>query len=243
MPQAPLLRNESPPRHTLLVRVTHWITVIAFVALLVTGVEILISHPRFYWGEVGNSLTPPLFQIPIPSSRSTVPTGYRYVLPDQNGWSRYLHFEAAWALVLTGLVYVICGLWTRHFRKNLFPPPEDRTWRAFRSAIAKHLRMAPTFDSYAYNVLQRVTYLLVIFVLFPLVIWTGLAMSPGLNAAVPWMVNFLGGRQSARTLHFFVSISLVLFLFVHVAMVVLMGFRSRMQEMITGIRARRQERT
>src|SRR5437868_4474460 len=73
------LRNQGLPRHTLLVRVTHWITVIAFVALLVTGIEILISHPRFYWGEIGDSQTPPLFQIPIPSSRATVPTGYGYV--------------------------------------------------------------------------------------------------------------------------------------------------------------------
>ena len=245
MSHASSLRNQGPPRHTLLVRVTHWITVISFVALLVTGVEILISHPRFYWGEVGNSRTPPLFKIPIPSSRATVPTGYGYVLPDQNGWSRYLHFEAAWALVLTGLVYVISGLWTRHFRKNLFPAPADRTWRAFRSVIAKHLRLAPPdeADSRSYNVLQRVTYLLVIFVLVPLVIWTGLAMSPGFNAAVPWAVNSLGGRQSARTLHFFVSISLVLFLVLHVAMVVLTGFASRMREMITGLAAAPQERT
>ena len=218
---------------------------ISFLALLITGVEILISHPRFYWGEVGNSLTAPLFQIPIPSSRATVPTRYGYVLPDQNGWSRYLHFEAAWALVLGGLVYVAYGLWTRHFRKNLFPAPEDRTWRAFRSVIAKHLRLAPPdeADSRSYNVLQRVTYLLVIFVLVPLVIWTGLAMSPGFNAAVPWSVNSLGGRQSARTLHFFVSIFLVLFLVVHVAMVVLTGFASRMREMITGLGAAPQERT
>ena len=225
-------------------RLTHWITVISFVALLVTGIEILISHPRFYWGEVGNSLMPPLFQIPIPSSRSTVPTGYGYVLPDQNGWSRYLHFQAAWALVLTGLVYVIFGVWTRHFRKNMFPAPADRTWRAFRSVIAKHLRLAQPDDAElrSYNVLQRVTYLIVIFVLVPLVIWTGLAMSPGLNAAMPWVVGSLGGRQSARTLHFFVSISLVLFFFVHVAMVVLTGFASRMREMIIGGRAARQER-
>ena len=218
---------------------------ISFVALLVTGVEILISHPRFYWGEVGNSLTPPLFQIPIPSSRSTVPTSYGYVLPDQNGWSRYLHFEAAWVLVLTGLAYVIPGLLTRHFRKNLFPAVEDRTWPAFRSVIRKHLRLAPPeeADSRSYNVLQRITYLLVIFVFFPLVIWTGLAMSSGLNAAVPWAVNLLGGRQSARTLHFFVSICLVLFLVVHVAMVALSGFGTRMREMVTGIRAARQERT
>ena len=166
------------------------------------------------------------------------------MLPDQNGWSRYLHFEAAWALVLTGLVYVISGLWTRHFRKNLFPAPTDRTWRSFRSVIAKHLRLAPPdeADSRSYNVLQRVTYLLVIFILVPLVIWTGLAMSPGFNAAVPWAVNSLGGRQSARTLHFFVSIFLVLFLVVHVAMVVLTGFASRMREMITGL-AMPQERT
>ena len=229
----------------MLVRVTHWITVISFVALLVTGVEILISHPRFYWGEVGNSLNPPLFHIPIPSSRATVPTGYGYVLPDQNGWSRYLHFEAAWALVLTGLVYVISGLWTRHFRKNLFPAPADRTWLAFRGGIAKHLRLTPPdeADSHSYNVLQRITYLVVIFVLLPLVIWSGLAMSPGINAAAPWAVNFLGGRQSARTLHFFVSISLVLFLFVHVAMVALSGFAARTREMIIGLRAARQDRT
>jgi thiosulfate reductase cytochrome b subunit len=100
------------------VRVTHWITVIAFFALLISGAEIVISHPRFYWGEVGNALTRPLFTLPIPASRSTVPTGYGYVLPDQNGWSRSLHFQAAWAVVLTGLVYAISSLWTGHFRNT-----------------------------------------------------------------------------------------------------------------------------
>src|SRR5579864_2772053 len=85
-------------RHSALVRVTHWITTLCFLALLVSGVEIVISHPRFYWGETGNVMTQPLFKIPIPSSRQLVPTGYGYVLPDQNGWSRYLHFEAAWVV-------------------------------------------------------------------------------------------------------------------------------------------------
>jgi Ni,Fe-hydrogenase I cytochrome b subunit len=93
-----------PARHSLLVRVTHWITTLCFLALLVTGAEIVISHPRFYWGETGNVLTTPLFKLPIPSSRSLVPTGYGYVLPDQNGWSRYLHFQSAWIVVLTGLL-------------------------------------------------------------------------------------------------------------------------------------------
>ncbi|WP_321478235.1 cytochrome b/b6 domain-containing protein [uncultured Paludibaculum sp.] len=234
----------GPARHTTLVRVTHWITVFAFFALLVSGVEILISHPRFYWGETGHSLTPPLFQIPIPASRASVPTGYGYVLPDQNGWSRYLHFQAAWAVVLTGLVYVLAGLWTRHFRSNLLPAPAERSWPAFRNVIAAHLRRKPLTDGdiRSYNVLQRVTYLVVIFVLFPLVIWTGLALSPAFNSAVPAAVDWLGGRQSARTLHFFVSSALLLFLLVHVVMVAVSGFGGRMRAMTTGFVPQPKER-
>jgi thiosulfate reductase cytochrome b subunit len=237
------LRNSDAPRHAAFVRVTHWITAVCFFALLVSGAEIVISHPRFYWGETGNVRTRPLFQIPIPSSRSMVPTGYGYVLPDQNGWSRYLHFQAAWAAVLTGLAYAIWGLWTGHFRSNLFPAPADRTWGAFVRVIAKHMRLKwpDEADALSYNVLQRTAYLIVIFVLFPLVIWTGLALSPGFNSAIPAAVNVLGGRQSARTLHFFISGFLLFFLIVHIAMVVLAGFRSRMRSMIIGT-ATHQER-
>jgi len=224
------------PRHAAYVRVTHWLTFVCFMALLITGAEIVISHPRFYWGETGNVNMRPLFTIPIPASRDTVPTGYKYVMPDQNGWSRYLHFEMAWAMVLTGLVYLIAGFWTGHFRKNLFPARGDRTLRAYWGRIVQYLRRAPPdrAEASSYNVLQRTAYLLVIFVLFPLVIWTGLALSPSFNAAFPFGVNLLGGRQSARTLHFFVSCALVLFLLVHVAMVCWSGFRARMRAMISG---------
>ncbi len=224
------------PRHTGVVRVTHWITTLCFLALLVTGIEIVISHPRFYWGEAGNSLTPPLFKIPIPASRATVPTGYGFVLPDQNGWSRYLHFQAAWIAVLTGLLYFVYGLVTRHFRKNLLPNAADLSWPALSSDIANHLRFKrpDEAEAWSYNVLQRLTYLLVIFVLFPLVIWTGLAMSPAIASVFPAVVTVLGGQQSARTIHFFVSLFLVLFLVVHIVMVGLAGFRNRMRAMITG---------
>jgi thiosulfate reductase cytochrome b subunit len=236
VPDAASIEKSEAPRHAAFVRVTHWITTLCFFALLITGSEIVISHPRFYWGETGNNLTPPLFRIPIPASRNLVPTGYGYVMPDQNGWSRYLHFQAAWAVVLIGLVYGIWGLWTGHFRSNLFPAATDRTWRAFLQVFARHIRLRRPDEAEAssYNALQRVSYLVVIFVLFPLVIWTGLALSPGFNSAVPAAVNVLGGRQSARTLHFFVSVFLLLFLVVHVAMIVLAGFTRRMRAMITG---------
>jgi thiosulfate reductase cytochrome b subunit len=223
-------------RHSALIRVTHWIAALSFLALLVTGVEILISHPRFYWGEAGNVNTPVLFKLPIPSSRALVPTGYGYVLPDQNGWSRYLHFQSAWVVVLTGLLYVISSFFSGHLRKDLLPTEADRSWRAFSASIGSHLRFKPPGDeeAWSYNLLQRLTYLLVTFVLFPLVVWTGLAMSPAIASVFPAAVSVLGGQQSARTIHFFVSVALFLFLLVHIMMICIAGFGNRMLAMITG---------
>jgi thiosulfate reductase cytochrome b subunit len=224
------------PRHSILVRVTHWLTVVSFLALLVTGLEIVISHPRFYWGETGNVNMQPAFTIPIPSSRDTVPTGYSYVMPDQNGWSRYLHFEAAWVLVFTGMVYCVTSMLNGHFRRDLVPESGQRSLSAHLNRLGQYLRRAPAGanETGSYNVLQRTTYLLVIFGLFPLVILTGLALSPSFNAAFPFVVNTIGGRQSARTLHFFLTWALVLFFFVHVMMIAVSGFLQRMRGMIMG---------
>src|SRR5262252_1005386 len=140
------------PRHSALVRVTHWLITLSFLALLLTGVEILISHPRFYWGETGNALAPPLFKLPIPASRATVPTGYGYVLPDQNGWSRYLHFQSAWIVVLTGCLYVAFSLWNGHFRRDLVPPRADVSRKAFSAALGRHL--SADEGAWSYNVIQ-----------------------------------------------------------------------------------------
>ena len=163
------------PRHTAIVRATHWIATLCSFALLVSGMEIVVSHPRFYWGETGNVLMPPLFVIPIPASRPTVPTGYGYVLPDQNGWSRALHFQSAWAVIFTGSLYVLAGMFSGHFRKNLVPRTADLSLGAISAEIARHFRFER--PGARYNTLQRISYLFVIFVLFPLAIWTGLALS------------------------------------------------------------------
>lgn len=231
---ATAIQRQPTLRHSAVVRVTHWITAVTFLALLITGGEIVISHPRFYWGEVGNMNTRPLFSLPIPASRETVKTGYGYVMPDQNGWSRYLHFQSAWLAVFTGLVYVIAGLWSGHFRRNLVPERRDWTWRAYWARIAQSRGTNRAEETGAYNVMQRTAYLVVVFVAFPLVIWTGLAMSPAFVSAVPASVVLLGGRQTARTLHFFISGFLLLFFIVHIVMVALSGFWNRTRGMITG---------
>ena len=238
---APNALSAAPkPGHSALVRVTHWIATFCFFALLLSGVELVISHPRFYWGEAGTVMTPALFQLPIPASRPFVKTGYGYVLPDQNGWSRSLHFQAAWAVVFTGLLYLLHAARSGHLRRNLLPARADLSWRAFTVTLADHLRFTAK-ESGGYNLLQRLAYLKVIFVVFPLIILSGLAMSPAVTAVVPAVVVMFGGQQSARTIHFFLAIALVLFLLIHIAMICITGFRRQMRAMTLGEPANTEE--
>jgi len=216
-------------RHSGVVRVTHWINAVSFFGLLISGIAILLAHPRLYWGETGAVGTPSLFDLPLP-----------FVL-GHSGWGRYLHFLSAWACVLTGLVYVLSGLLTQHFRRNLLPVKTDLTWGRISGVVSDHLRFKrPSEEDFrSYNVVQRLTYLAVVFVLFPLAVWTGLAMSPAITSVFPTLVTVFGGQQSARTVHFFVANFLALFLFIHIAMLCLTGFMSRTLAMITGRHAAR----
>ena len=147
-----------------------------------------------------------------------------------------MHFQSAWLLLLTGVAYVVAGILSRHFQRNLVPAAGDRTWQALRTTVRDHLRFDPAVlgESSSYNALQRLSYLGIVFVLVPLIIWTGLAMSPAFTSVVPWSVTLLGGRQSARTIHLFSTGALVLFSVVHVLMIILAGFRARVRPMITG---------
>jgi len=194
-------------RHTAIVRLTHWINLLSFTGLLVSGIAILLVHPRLYWGETGSVETASLIDLPLP-----------FVFNGQNGWGRSLHFLSAWVCIVNGAIYVASGLVTRHFRRNLLPG-------------AAH---AARTTSTSYNALQQLAYLGVVFVLLPLTIWTGFAMSPALTSVVPALVTLVGGRQSARTIHFFVAVALVLFLVGHVTMVAFSGFTRQVRAMITG---------
>jgi thiosulfate reductase cytochrome b subunit len=203
----PQLAGDTAPqprlfmRHSAVVRLTHWINTLSFLGLLVSGIAILLAHPRLYWGETGNVDTPSLIDLPLP-----------FVLVGQSGWGRSLHFLSAWLCVLNGSLYVLSGFLMKHFR-----------WTAQLEE-----------ESSPYNVPQRLTYFVVVAILFPLMIWTGLAMSPAITSVFPSVVTSLGGQQSARTIHFFAAGSLVLFFFVHITMVSLAGFRNHVKAMITG---------
>jgi thiosulfate reductase cytochrome b subunit len=138
-----------------------------------------------------------------------------------------------WFAVLTGLVYLVSGIFTQHFRNEMLPARGDLSWRSFRSGLLDHLRFKRPVEDGSYNLVQRLSYLGVVFVLFPLTIMTGFAMSPAITSVFPWLVIW-GGQQSARTIHFVLADLLTLFVLVHVAMVIYAGFGSRMRAMITG---------
>jgi len=217
-------QTREAPRRLLVVRITHWLAVLSVLALLISGIGILVSHPRLYWGETGSVGAPSLIDLPIP------------FIIGPSVWNRPIHFLAAWILVLAGLAYVVGGSVTRHFSKDLLPAKADLRWNQIVGVISDHLRwkLTSTDKNWSYNVVQRLTYLAVVFALFPAIIWTGLAMSFGVTSVFPILATALGGHQSARTLHFvFVSL-LVLFLILHLVMLCLVGFRSHMQAMITG---------
>jgi thiosulfate reductase cytochrome b subunit len=138
--------------------------------------------------------------------------------------------------LLTGLLYVTYGLLTRHFHTSLLPGKTDFFLDNITRVISEHLRLKRPMqeDSLRYNILQRLAYLTVVFVFFPVMIATGLAMSPAITSVFPALVSVFGGHQSARTVHFFVALLIVFFLVVHIAMVCLAGFTARVRAMITG---------
>jgi thiosulfate reductase cytochrome b subunit len=255
-------------RHGRVTRVTHWINLAALTVLLLSGLQIFNAHPALYWGDVSTFASPwvSLFAAErggegvgvtkigsayfettgllgfsggevrgIPSW-ATLPS-YRS-LADGRRW----HFFFAWLFALNGLVYLSAGLIGGHVRRDLLPAPDQMTPRHLLREIADHarLRFPKGEGALRYNALQKLTYLAVIFGLLPLMVLTGLSMSPGMNAGFPWLPELFGGRQSARTIHFISAGLIVLFVVVHVAMVLVSGPVNSLRSMVTGKFAIRQ---
>jgi thiosulfate reductase cytochrome b subunit len=254
------------PRHGPVVRVTHWINVLAVSLLLMSGLQIFNAHPALYWGHASTFAEPWLSIRMVETAdgaRGITTIGDRFaditgflgwtgVEGDRRnqafpGWAtipswrdlasgRRWHFFFAWLFVINGAVYLASALISGHLRRNLLPTRAQLSARHVLHEIATHARFRFPKGEAArtYNVLQKGSYLAVAFVLLPLMVLTGLCMSPGFNATVPWLIELFGGRQGARSVHFLTAALVVLFVIVHVAMVVASGTWNNIRSMITG---------
>jgi thiosulfate reductase cytochrome b subunit len=251
-------------RHTVAVRITHWINVLCLTLLLMSGLQIFNAHPALYWGKASR-FDAPFMSMTGRETETGVKgvtriaglefntTGLLGASRDTGGeiaargfpsWltvpsdkdlatGRRWHFLFAWLFVVNGLAYLAYSLFSGHLWRDLTP---SRTQlRGIGRSIIDHalLRFDHGEDARAYNVLQKLAYLGVVAVLIAIVL-TGLTMSPGINAAVPWLADLFGGRQSARTIHFLCATATVLFVLVHVVMVLLTGVWNNIRSMITG---------
>ncbi|MFO1324685.1 MAG: cytochrome b/b6 domain-containing protein [Burkholderiales bacterium] len=253
-------------RHTLPVRIMHWINVVALTALFMSGLQIFNAHPALNFGKSSYNGKPPVLEIGARMSPKGEPMGVTRVFgaefdttgylgaayaggrlvpsafppwlmlpgPQWLSMARSWHFFFAWVFVLNGLAFLLYAVASRHLARDLAPTGDEL--RGIGASIRDHLRFRHPQGEAAkrYNVLQKLAYLVVIFVLLPLIVLMGLAMSPWLDAVLTGWVDIVGGRQSARSIHFIVAWLLVAFVAIHVFQVIVTGLWNNLRSMITG---------
>jgi thiosulfate reductase cytochrome b subunit len=225
-------------RHSVLTRILHWLNAVCVFLVLMSGLQIFNAHPRLYWGEYGANADTAFIQIGSHNAPGEKAFAQWATIPswqDLAGGRRW-HFFFAWVLVFNSALYLLVSFLNGHVRRDLVPSRAELTPRHLVREIWNHLRLRFRFADAGgrYNSLQKLAYLGVIFVLAPMMLVTGLTMSPGIDAAAPWLLDLLGGRQSARTLHFLTAMLIVLFIVVHLVMVLLAGPLNELRSMITG---------
>ena len=241
------------------VRLWHWLNAFAVVVMLMSGLMIFNAHPRLYWGQYGANREAPWLEIgstdtagflrlgpvTIPTTGVlglsggearafpalvTIPSGYDLAA------ARQWHFAFAWLLVVPGIAFWLWGFAARHVQRDLAPTRAELAPRNLWQDIKDHARLRFHTGEAArrYNILQKLSYVGVIFGLLPAMVLTGLTMSPGIDAAWPWLLDLFGGRQSARSIHFICASALVGFIVVHLAMVLLAGPLNEVRSIVTG---------
>jgi thiosulfate reductase cytochrome b subunit len=250
-------------RHPFVIRATHWVNVVCMTILLLSGLQIFNAHPALYLGKasdfdhpilaIGASGDPPergyvqafgkrvdttgvlgLSDVDGEATDRAFPSWITLPAVQDLATGRRWHFLFAWIFVVNGLVYLAYGLISGELRRRLLPASGEL--KTIGASLREHLTLHfPKGEAATrYNVIQKLTYLVVVLALLPLQIIAGLAMSPGFDAVAPWLLEAFGGRQSARTIHFVIASLLLLFVLVHLIMVVLSGPFNNLRGMITG---------
>jgi Ni/Fe-hydrogenase b-type cytochrome subunit len=234
------IEDEAPPRptrrifyrHLLPTRLWHWVNALTVFIMLMSGLMIFNAHPHLYWGQFGANFDHSWLSFhgrPIPGW-ATIPSTYNLAA------ARRWHLAFAWILVIGLAVFLLTSLINRHVQRDLAPSADEVKPSHIWDDIQQHARLRfPTGDAaLKYNILQKLSYVGVIFVLLPLMLLTGLAMSPAMDAAWPWLLDLFVGRQSARSIHFICASAILAFILVHLVMVVLAGPLNEIGSMITG---------
>jgi thiosulfate reductase cytochrome b subunit len=252
-------------RHSLLVRITHWLNVLCLTILLMSGLQIFNAHPALYWGEISD-FDHPILALTNRVDRAGRPVGITKAFNrefDTTGFlgaskgpgdtitprgfpswltlpsyqdlatGRRWHFFFAWLFVLNGAIYLAYST-GGHLVRDLLPSAAELKHIGRTAWDHVRLRFPRGDEARSYNAIQKLAYLVVILVILPLMVLSGLTMSPAIDAGFPQLLTVFGGRQSARTIHFLTAFALILFVFVHVMMVVLSGAWNNMRSMITG---------
>lgn len=248
-------------RHRLPVRINHWLNVPFLIILIMSGLQIFNAHPALYWGDRSDRDRPLLSIRPMQTESgdiqgATTILGHRFdttgVLGYSNGsgrafpsWAtipsakwlamgRQWHLFFAWLFVINGLIFTAYALASRHITRDLTPTRKD--WHSFGKSLRDHLILKHPSGEEAkrYNVLQKLAYASILFVVAPLIVMTGLAMSPMIDTVFPWLLTIFGGRQAARTIHFIACFSFVGFIMIHILQVILTGFLNNIRSMVTG---------
>jgi thiosulfate reductase cytochrome b subunit len=215
-------------KHALSTRLWHWANFACLVVLFMSGLNISNAHPRLYWGQWGFQPRQAWLFVARFPGWITIPGHYSLAT------ARQWHMLFAWLFAIGLIAFVIVSLFNRHVWRDIVPARREWRWGAIRTDVAKHLRLDFEHSGLKFNFLQKVSYGGVIFVLLPLMILTGMAMSPGIDAIWPWLVDVFGGRQSARSIHFICAWALVGFFVVHIVLVLLSGPLRQIRDMITG---------
>lgn len=215
-------------RHRLSTRIWHWVNAVTIFVMLMSGLMIFNAHPRLYWGQYGANFDQPWLVLPRFPGWATIPSHYDLAL------GRHWHLAFAWVLAFGLLAYLLWSLFNGHLRKDVALSRAEVAPAHLWADIKKHARLDFHETEARYNPLQKITYSLVLFGLIPLLIFTGLTMSPGMNAALPWLVDLFGGRQSARSIHFICAMGIAAFIVVHLLLVLLAGPVNEIRSMITG---------
>lgn len=250
-------------RQALATRLTHWIWAISLLFLVMSGLQIFNAHPSLYLGQQsGFGFDNAVLEIGAENT-DRGPHGYTTVLGhkfETTGWlglfgsgdnldvkafpgaltvpsyrdlgtGRVIHFFFAWLLVATLLVWFVSGLINGHVRRDLLPGSDDL--KRLPQDLRDHARLR-FHHTRRYNTLQKLSYFVVLFVLLPLMILTGLTMSPGGNSVLPFLLDLFGGRQSARTIHFVTMLVIIAFFVIHILMVLAAGPLNELRSIITG---------